>query len=43
MSEKEDMEESTYTAIQIFKKMGIKVITTDGVDLTEKVEDLKDD
>lgn len=37
----EELEENTYTLIQIFKKMGIKVITTDGIDLTEKVEDLE--
>lgn len=37
----EDLEETTYTTIQIFKKMGIKVITTDGIDLTKKVEDFE--
>lgn len=36
-----DLEDVTYTAIQIFKKRGIKVIDENGNDITERVGDLE--
>ena len=38
----EDLEKITYSALKIFKKMGMKIVTRDGIDLTEKIEDFED-